>query len=71
MVGAPSLAKVLGLTKNNHKYKNVPEGLKWAIPVHEAATRPEVVASGKSLQETAKREVAEEKCKRRFNLYTP
>lgn len=29
------MGKVLGLTKNNDQYEDVPDDLKWAIPLHE------------------------------------
>ena len=32
---------MLGVTKRNDKYKNVPDKLKWAIPIYEAATSAE------------------------------
>ena len=37
-----SMGKVLGLTKNNDKYEDVPDDLKWAIPLHEHLTSPEM-----------------------------
>ncbi len=60
-----SMGKVLGLTKNNHKYKNVPDKLKWAIPIHEAISRPEVINQGKALEVLVDQKIAhEEKLKR-------
>ena len=36
------MGKVLGLTKNNDQYEDVPDDLKWAIPLHEHLTSPEM-----------------------------
>ena len=36
------IGKVLGLTKNNGQYEDVPDDLKWAIPLHEHLTSPEM-----------------------------
>jgi hypothetical protein len=41
------MGKVLGLTRNNAKYQNVPDKLKWAIPIHECVSRPEVKLQAK------------------------
>jgi hypothetical protein len=37
-----NIGKVLGLTKNNDQYEDVPDELKWAIPLHEYLTSPQV-----------------------------
>lgn len=34
-------AEVLGLTRNNDRYRNVPDDLKWAIPLIEIQRTPE------------------------------
>lgn len=39
--------EVLGLTRNNHKYKNVPDDLKWAIPLIEIQMDPAFIAAEK------------------------
>jgi hypothetical protein len=36
------MGKVLGLTKNNDQYEDVPDDLKWAIPLHEHLTGSEM-----------------------------
>ncbi|MBX7232060.1 MAG: hypothetical protein K1X29_08235 [Bdellovibrionales bacterium] len=36
------MGKVLGLTKNNDQYEDVPDELKWAIPLHEHLTSPKM-----------------------------
>lgn len=55
-----SSSKVLGFTKNNDKYVNVPDSLKWAIPIHEAVTSPESLAKAKAVEDRVKRELAAE-----------
>ena len=37
-----SMGKILGLTKNNDQYEDVPDDLKWAIPLHQHLTSPEM-----------------------------
>jgi len=54
------MSNVLGLTKNNHKYKNVPDKLKWAIPIQECVSRPEVVRQGKMLEALVDQKIAQE-----------
>jgi hypothetical protein len=71
MVKDTFVGKILGLTKNNDKYKDVPDRLKWAIPAHESATRPEVVAEGRARVARVKQQVeAEMKAERRSKLST-
>lgn len=42
---------LLAFTRKPQKnYKNVPEGLMWAIPIHECLEKPEVKAESKRLQ---------------------
>jgi len=36
------MGKILGLTKNNDQYEDVPDDLKWAIPLHEHLNSPEM-----------------------------
>lgn len=36
------MGKVLGLTKNNDQYEDVPDDLKWAVPLHEHFNSPEM-----------------------------
>ena len=36
---------VLGLTRNNDQYADVPDKLKWAIPIYECINRPGVIAA--------------------------
>lgn len=36
------MGKVLGLTKSNDLYEDMPDDLKWAIPLHEHLNSPEM-----------------------------
>ncbi len=63
------MAKILGLSKNNDKYANVPDALKWAIPLHEWVTRPEALAEAQAMTESSKKRVeAELKAKRKVQM---
>jgi len=44
------MGKLIPLTKNHKTYENIPEGLRWAIPIHEAVSRPEVKRQAKFLE---------------------
>lgn len=54
------MAKVLPLTKNHKKYNEVPDNLKWTIPIHECLESPEVKQRSQKLEEEAKRKVEQE-----------
>ncbi len=67
------MAKVLPLTKNHKNYDDVPDNLKWGIPIHECLESPEVKQRSQKLEEEAKRKVEQEfeeieKAKRRRAL---
>lgn len=47
------MGKVLGLSVNNDKYKDVPDSLKWAIPLHEHLSSPQACAEAKRLEREA------------------
>lgn len=46
--------------KVNPKYANVPDSLKWAIPMMEAQDSPEVQAGHKAVRDRVKAEIAAE-----------
>lgn len=52
--------KVLPLTKNHKKYNDVPDSLKWAIPIHECLEKPEVKQASRRLEEESKARVEQE-----------
>ena len=39
------------------EYADVPNGLKWALPIHESANRPEEIQRQKRLQEKAQKKL--------------
>lgn len=49
--------KVIPLTKNQKNYEDVPDGLKWAIPIHECLEKPEVKERSRRLEEESKKRV--------------
>jgi len=49
--------KVIPLTKNHKDYEDVPDGIKWAIPIHECLEKPEVKERSRRLEEESKRRV--------------
>lgn len=59
------IGKVLGFTKQNEKYQNVPDKLKWAIPIHEAVSRPEVKRQGKLLEVLVDQQLRQEEKQKR------
>ncbi len=59
------MGKVLGLTKNNEKYADVPDRLKWAIPIHESVSRPEIKFGFKMLAAKVAQKIAQEVARRK------
>jgi len=45
------------------EYADVPDGLKWALPIHECLERPEVKERGKKLEADSKRSIRKNKLK--------
>ncbi len=60
--------KVIPLTKNHKDYEDVPDGLKWAIPIHECLEKPEIQESSRRLEEESKARAAKEIRKKEFSL---
>jgi hypothetical protein len=46
--------KVLPLTKNHKNYEDVPDTLKWALPIHECLEKPEVQEASRRLEAESK-----------------
>ena len=44
------MSNVIPFSKKKSKYDGIPTGLRWAIPIHEAVSRPEVKRTGKLLE---------------------
>lgn len=56
-------AEVFGLTRNNKKYKNVPDDLKWAIPLVEYQDTPEFKKEAAERKKRVMAELLEERRK--------
>ncbi|MBY0316587.1 MAG: hypothetical protein K2Q26_13770 [Bdellovibrionales bacterium] len=54
------MSKVIPLSKNHKKYEDVPDGLKWAIPIHECLQKSEVKEASKRADEQAKKKIRKE-----------
>ncbi|GEM_PF-5293632 len=52
--------KVLPLTKNHKNYDDVPDSLKWAIPIHECLEKPEVKEASHRLEQQSKNKIEKE-----------
>jgi len=48
------VSKVIPLTKNHKNYEDVPDGLKWAIPIHECLESAEVKEASRRLETESK-----------------
>jgi hypothetical protein len=54
------MSKVIPLAKNHKNYDDVPDSLKWAIPIHECLESPEVKERSRKLEEESKKRVEAE-----------
>lgn len=54
------MSKVIPLTKNHKNYENVPDTLKWALPIHECLEKPEVIEASKRREAESKKRVEKE-----------
>lgn len=54
------MSKVIPLSKNHKNYDDVPDSLKWAIPIHECLESPEVKEHSRKLEEESKARVEKE-----------
>ncbi len=55
-----NMNKVIPLSKNHKNYDDVPDGLKWAIPIHECLEKPEVKEASRRMEAESKRRVERE-----------
>lgn len=62
------MSKVIPLTKNHKNYDDVPDGLKWAIPIHECLESPEVKEASKRSDEASKARVQKEFRKKKITV---
>lgn len=54
------MSKVIPLTKNHKNYEDVPDGLKWALPIHECLEKSEVKERSQRLEQESKLKVVKE-----------
>jgi hypothetical protein len=50
-----------GFDYEKPEYADTPDGLRWALPIHECISRPEEVQRQKRVQEEAKKELEAER----------
>lgn len=62
------MSKVIPLTKNPKQYEDVPDGLKWAIPIHECLDSAEVKERSRRLEEEARARVDKEIRKKKIKI---
>ncbi len=60
------MGKVLGFSKRNLKYADIPDGLKWAISIHECLNLPDVIEASRTRVARAKQKVEAEAKHERF-----
>jgi hypothetical protein len=51
------MSKVIPLPKNHKNYDGVPDGLKWALPIHECLEKAEVKEASRQLEAESKARV--------------
>ncbi len=54
------MSKIIPLTKNHENYDDVPDSLKWAIPIHECLEKPEVKKASHRLEQQSKIKIEKE-----------
>ena len=54
------MSKLLRLSKNHKNYDDVPDSLKWAIPIHECLEKPEVKEASHRLEQQSKLKIEKE-----------
>lgn len=54
------MSKIIPLIKNHKDYEDVPDGLKWALPIHERLESPEVKEASHRLEAESKKRVEKE-----------
>ncbi len=55
-----------GFDYEKPEYSDVPDGLKWALPIHESVNKPEETQRQKRVREEAKKELESERRASRF-----
>ena len=64
------MSKVIPLSKNHKNYDDVPNGLKWAIPIHECLESADVKEASRKVEAKAKSKVELESRKKNIKLYS-
>ena len=54
------MSKIIPLTKNHKNYEDVPDTLKWALPIHECLEKPEVKEASHRLEQQSKIKIEKE-----------
>lgn len=62
------MSKVIPLTKNHKNYEDVPDTLKWALPIHECLEKSEVQDASRKLEAESKRRVENEFRKKNIKI---
>ena len=62
------MSKIIPLTKNHKNYEDVPDGLKWAIPIHECLESAEVKEASRRLEAESKQRVENEFRKKQIQI---
>ncbi len=63
-----NMSKVIPLTKNHKNYEDVPDGLNWAIPIHECLEKTEVQEASRRLEAESKLRVENEFRKKKIKI---
>jgi len=64
------MSKIIPLIKNHKDYEDVPDGLKWAIPIHECLEKPAVKEASRRLEAESKTRVEKEFCQKKMKIVT-
>lgn len=62
------MSKIIPLTKDHKNYEDVPDGLKWALPIHECLEKPEIKEASRRLEAESKKRVEMEFRKKYISL---
>ncbi len=62
------MSKVIPLTKNHKNYEDVPDSLKWALPIHECLEKPKVQEASHRLEVESKLRVEKEFRKKNIKI---
>ena len=62
------MSKVIPLSKNHKNYEDVPDSLKWAIPIHECLESAEVKEASRIVEVKAKAKIEQEFRKKNIKI---